>query len=319
MNLVVSRYKNGNYLVILYSDGTKKYRMINPDDTEFKSEFPDSIDIKITNKCSNSCSYCHEKSHANGKEGDLEKIKTNILDQLPHVGIELAIGGGNPLEYSDLENLLLISQKKFNCRLTVKDTDFVKNSNQIIKWLEKELIGAVGISIESYDGMKSVANTIIDGYDYRSSTDWRQFIVFHIIVGVFPVKDLLGVLDYVKKVLILGFKQWGRAKDTQIDQKILNEWKTVIRRIRYDSLSGNEDSRYYYSDAILSFDNLALEQLDLKTSMLDSEWSSVYMGDEFSHSMYVDAVNEEFGETSRSPERTSWDDINIIDYFNKKL
>lgn len=314
MNSVISRYKNGNYLVILYSDGTKKYRMINPEDTEFKSEFPDSIDIKITNKCSNGCPYCHEKSCANGEDGDLLKIQSNILSQLPHVGIELAIGGGNPLEYSDLYRLLLISQGKFNCRITVKATDFVKNAKRISNWMNDELLGAVGISIESIGDLQYVLNSIYDTY----SSDWGEQLVFHIIVGIFPIEDIQEMLTYVKKVLILGFKQWGRAENTKINQEVLNEWKTVIRRIRYDSISENDTSKYYHPDAILSFDNLALEQLDLKTAMLESEWSSVYMGDEFSHSMYVDAVKGEFGETSRSPERTSWDNINIIDYFNKK-
>ena len=64
---------------------------------------------------------------------------------------------------------------------------------------------------------------------------------------------------------------------------------------------------------------MAVEQLNIKDLLLETEWNSYYMGQDFSHTMYVDAVNEEFAPTSRSPysERCSWDSINILDYFKK--
>ena len=55
MREVIGSYKNGNYTVVILSDGT----MIRScKDDVMVSEFPDSMDIKITNKCSGGCRYC---------------------------------------------------------------------------------------------------------------------------------------------------------------------------------------------------------------------------------------------------------------------
>lgn len=42
----------------------------------------------------------------------------------------------------------------------------------------------------------------------------------------------------------------------------------------------------------------------------------MYMGDEFTHTMYVDAVSEIFAPTSRDSFRVSWNDMKILEFFN---
>ena len=65
---LLQKYKNGNYTVFLYTDGTKEKIT---EEEYFKAEFPDSIDLKITNYCDANCPMCHEKSTRNGKHGNL--------------------------------------------------------------------------------------------------------------------------------------------------------------------------------------------------------------------------------------------------------
>ena len=48
----IGEYQNGNYTVKIYEDGTK----IRENDLDFfESEFPENIDIKITNRCNMGC------------------------------------------------------------------------------------------------------------------------------------------------------------------------------------------------------------------------------------------------------------------------
>ena len=89
---LLAKYKNGNYTVRLFSDGTKIRFTL---DDEFNAMFPESIDIKITNYCDISCLMCHEDSSTKGVHGNLEHP---FLDTLV-AGTELAIGGGNPLSH----------------------------------------------------------------------------------------------------------------------------------------------------------------------------------------------------------------------------
>ena len=91
----MQKYKNGNYTVFLYTDGTKEKIT---EEEHFKAEFPDSIDLKITNYCDANCPMCHENSGTHGLHADLN---APFLSSLP-AGIELAIGGGNPLSHPDL-------------------------------------------------------------------------------------------------------------------------------------------------------------------------------------------------------------------------
>ena len=61
---VLNTYKNGNYIVRIYEDGSKVRLTL---DDDFNASFPESIDIKITNYCDNNCPMCHENSSINGK------------------------------------------------------------------------------------------------------------------------------------------------------------------------------------------------------------------------------------------------------------
>ena len=60
---------------------------------------------------------------------------------------------------------------------------------------------------------------------------------------------------------------------------------------------------------VISFDNLALEQLDVKDLMTKDQWEEFYLGDDGigdeynSASMYVDMVERKFAKNSCSVER----------------
>jgi hypothetical protein len=43
----------------------------------------------------------------------------------------------------------------------------------------------------------------------------------------------------------------------------------------------------------------------------------IYQGDDFTLSMYIDAIEQKFAPTSRSEERKSFNDYSLIDYFQK--
>ena len=89
----------------MLEDGTKiRY---NPLD-HFKPDFPESIDMKICNRCDRGCRMCHECSTPDGALADLN---APFLDTLrPYT--ELAIGGGNPLEHPGLTEFLMRMKKQ---------------------------------------------------------------------------------------------------------------------------------------------------------------------------------------------------------------
>lgn len=48
----------------------------------------------------------------------------------------------------------------------------------------------------------------------------------------------------------------------------------------------------------LSFDNLAIKQLDVKRLMTEEEWNNFYMGDDGTFTFYIDLVNQTFSKNS---------------------
>lgn len=288
VNNVLSSYQNGNTTVTIFEDGTKirEYEDIP------QIYFPESLDVKITNYCDLGCKYCHENSTINGKHANLEKLKA-VLVSLP-AGIELAIGGGNPLDHPDLIDFLVWCKAKgLICNMTVNQRHLKRYLATLETLIEEKLIYGLGISITNshYNEIKHL-KTLTNN------------IVYHVIAGVnnISVLDELNALGNCK-VLILGYKTFGRGihyHSKEVDKSI-NIWKINLP--------------LYLGKFSISFDNLALEQLNVKTLIPKEVWDSAYMGDDFTFTMYIDAVKQEYAPTSRSNDRTSVNEMSLFEYF----
>jgi hypothetical protein len=67
---------------------------------------------------------------------------------------------------------------------------------------------------------------------------------------------------------------------------------------------------------VVSFDNLAIEQLNVKRLMSGKEWNEFYMGNDGQFTYYLDLVDGTFGRNSLATERYPIMD-NIDDMFKK--
>lgn len=296
---ILSEYLNGSVKTVLYTDGTKTREFNN----NRKGEFPESIDIKITNYCDAGCKYCHEKSVKTGKHADLNSLK-EILKPLKYT--ELAIGGGNALSHPDLIDFLYWCKiNVFFPSLTVNQYHLKTYFKLINDLIDKKLIYGLGISFISRkdEDIKLIS-------ELMQKTD---NIVFHLINGINNISDPIYLLTELKKeikLLILGYKQYGRGikyyKESVIEK--MKEWSIYINGI----INNGHLSLF----SVLSFDNLAIEQFNLKEIMSDSDFNAFYQGDEFTVSMYIDAVEKKFSTNSRNPIKTDY--MNIKDYFNGK-
>lgn len=290
-NKILYKYGNGNYTVTIFDDGTK---IRETDDNVFISEFPESIDVKITNNCNLNCKYCHENSSISGNHANLEELKSK-LSELPG-GVELAIGGGNPLSHPQLfEFLTWLKTNNFIANITVNQKHITEYYQLIKDLIENDLVKGLGISITSdnLNILKEICNI-------------SNNVVFHVIAGVNDLNVMTQLIEIKNcKILVLGYKTFGRGVgyySTSVQENISN-WKLNLKK--------------YIGKCVLSFDNLAIEQLNIKNWFTNKGWEMFYMGDDFTHTMYIDAVEEEYAPTSRCSERKSFSDYSIIDYFKK--
>lgn len=282
---LLASYLNGNYVVRLYEDGTK---IKDTNDDKFIASFPDSIDLKITNYCDLNCPMCHEMSSISGKEGNLNSEFLMSLKK----GSELAIGGGNPLSHKDLIPFLKrMKDRGVICNLTINEKHLITNKALVETLIKDELVYGVGISLNEMN-----EETIEFARRYKNT-------VLHIINGIF--KDFDKIINKNLKVLILGYKKFGRGK------KFFNE-KIEKQMAETKELLPSLLDKF----ACISFDNLALEQLNVQGLISKKDWEAMYMGDDGEASMYIDLVEEKCARSSTSVIRYDLEK-DIISMFNK--
>lgn len=268
MNLL-GTYRNGNYNVSLFDDGTKIRE--NAEDT-FISSFPECIDIKITNRCDMQCPFCHENSTPDGLHADLNSPFIDTL--MPFT--EVAIGGGNPLAHPGLVPFLCkLKERDVIANMTVNQAHFLRKQDEIRHLIDVGLIRGLGVSLCSVDA------------DFINLIKQYKNAVIHVINGVVGLNDLRRLYGYNLKILILGYKQIRRGKD-YYSEEVVNNKKTT-----YDNII--EISRGF---DVVSFDNLAIEQLCLRRLFTKKAWSEFYMGNDGEFTMYIDLVNKEFSRSS---------------------
>ena len=291
-------YKNGNYLVSLNILNGSKIRQNNLD--YFEPDTIESCDVKITNYCSGAgnmvngvdnrggCPFCHEGSSPLGKHGDI--LSPSWLDKL-HPYCELAIGGGNPLSHPDLDKFLIkCKERRHIPNMTVNQTHFEKEFDRIYKLYQQRLIFGLGISLvkvtpEFLSMVKKIPNAVI-----------------HVINGIVTEEELKQLKDNDLKVLILGYKEVRRGQ--KLYEKISNqieEKKSMLKNLLPTIIKEG-----WFK--VISFDNLSLTQLDVKSLMPKDEWVKFYQGDDgldgeqTSATFFVDMVERKFARNSCAPQ-----------------
>lgn len=283
---IIRKYRNGNTTVSIFRDGTKIREVDEGEDP--RPIWPESIDLKITDYCDAGCPWCHERSTVRGRHADYMSIlrATGGLQR----GAELAIGGGNPLDFPGLDTLLLnlSFSSGLICNVTVNARHLVSHA-AILRQIRKmetaaniPLIHGLGISYDKDQHAAVVSNL-------------SENAVVHLIVGVDPPESLSRLVrDGARKFLLLGYKRFGRGIG---HEKNLNPSATAQRwRYFLPTILSNPD-------VVVSFDNLGLEQLEVRELIGEELWGRHYMGDDGQFTMYVDAVRREFAVSSTSERR----------------
>ena len=289
----IVKYENGNATVELFDDGT---RVITSPDSSFEFEYPLNLDIRVSTKCSfgrnpktqeGICDFCHESAKTDGVECDYKELMST-LEELPE-GIELAIGS-NEFTAGLYEFILWCGLQGYIVNLTVNQGHLKRDLEGLKMITEQGFVKGLGIS-------------------YRSELKWdipEYFLnyentVFHVITGIDLINDVKSLSERgVKKILVLGEKDFGfNEGNVDLDRKEHKEWFWWISKL-FDIFD------------TVSFDNLALEQLDMRRFFSQEQWDEFNQGE---YSFYINAVEKYFAPSSRSSDITTWTNISIREYF----
>lgn len=230
--------KNGNYWVAFgHTDDEicNNYHNTHPMKNSFRGrlrfstskddpipEFPELIDLRITNKCQHGCKFCFMDSKMTRSHAQISTIRF-ILSQIRDRQIEFSIGGGNILLHPHLDEILKMIKDDghiVNVTINVKDCNTILTNKKFLN-LFVECVDGVGISITEPDEVQ-IVNDFRDKFSdevgkyNRKKGNYNYYskhIVMHIIpeyLGFEKTKEILKNAEF-KNVLMLGYKTNGRG------------------------------------------------------------------------------------------------------------
>lgn len=304
---LIGNYKNGNYKVMLFEDGTKvRYNDLD----NLTPAFAESMDVKLTDKCSVGCPFCYEGSTPNGKHSD---IMNQAWIQSVHPYTELAING-NDMDHPQLEEFLqFMKEKKVIVSMTLNLKQFMNNLEKVDRFINEKLIYGLGISIPGCFDATADTDKIFDTIAKYDNA------VLHLINGIISPEFVTQYQDKLSKckILILGYKNVGRGiayrqnADIYVTRNI--EW------LKQNFINMQKSGKF----KLVSFDNLAIEQLELEKQIkehpeLGLNWENLYMGDDGDYSFYIDAVGHTFAKNSTLSKDFKYpmESMNVDDMFN---
>lgn len=194
--------------------------------------------------------------------------------------------------------LTKLKKNKVIVNLTVNQIHFEKCQNMIRNLVDNGLIYGLGVSLvkptkKFIDLVKQYPNAVI-----------------HTINGILIKSDIEMLADNGLKMLILGYKNLRRGNEYYETEK--------------NNIADKQHWLYENLESIIpkfevvSFDNLALEQLNVKRLLTEEEWSEFFMGEDGNFTFYLDLVEGTFGKNSLATKRHFIMD-NIDDMFQKIL
>lgn len=273
----IAKYKNGNTWTTLYEDGTKEHFTM---DDEFKFNFPESMDVQISQCCDNGCEWCYYGCSPTGKHGQL--FGWRFFNSIrPYT--EIALNLQKPI-HPDLEAFLsFMDERHIICNITVNQNHFMDDTlrKKLNTWIRQGYIKGVGISL---------TDPTQEGFVERVSE--YPNTVIHIIAGITPPEYIDYLKGYNLKLLILGYKKLERGK------KYYERSSTLIEKnIKWIESDLDDIVKWF---KIVSFDNLAIEQLHLKDKLSEKEWDTFYGGDDGTVTFFIDLVKGVFAKSSLS-------------------
>ena len=288
---LLAKYQNGNLITELYDNGT---RIRTTDDDEFIPSFAENVDVHTSDRCNNGCGMCYANCTPNGKFGKLSGW--HFLETL-HPGTEMALNLNFPMPDDFFDLLRYLKSQGIITNVTINQNHFDMHEDVIQQMYDEELIHGLGVSLT---------------FPNRSFVERIQKYpnaVIHVINGIFKKHDYQILKDNNLKILILGYKNIGRGIEYRassiIGATIINNHEWL-----YDTLP--EVIKHF---KVTSFDNLALEQLNVRRLLTDEKWNEFYGGDDGTFTFAINLVDGYFAKNSMSPIHYPIGDLSIDEMF----
>jgi len=254
-------------------------------DKPLRPEWPESIDVKITEQCPFDCWFCFERRSRDGPHCRLKDYEDLVGNIAGHT-LEIALGGGDPLCHPHCEEMVDMA-KRYGVipNFTTKDISWYRylREHNSPEELERFRYLGIGLSLTSPWNLEKVLKLTAGlGADFL-------YYVLHVINRVHRTEDVLEAIEVWKetypsypKVLVLGFKPpFCPVED--VEERLVEPLD--IEKLRE-------------AGAVLMFDDLAIRQLGVEDYVPPETWRMFYQGRDGEYTMFIDLVRMECARSS---------------------
>jgi hypothetical protein len=155
------------------------------------------------------------------------------------------------------------------------------------------------------DELKNVTGHVIPGL-------WDEWVTDRQLDCLRQEKHFYGT-SALPRYLILGYKFFRRGDKKRPERILKNIEAFKKHQVRLYSYLRHLGST-------VSFDNLALEQLDIKQLIRPEKWDRLFMGEDGTRSMFIDAVEQTSAVSSTVPlqNRVAWTQKHPLTMFQEQ-
>jgi radical SAM protein with 4Fe4S-binding SPASM domain len=171
---------------------------------------PELIDISITNWCNRNCVTCYRSANVKGRHMSVADYVT-IIQQAAKMDVcQVALGGGNPNQHPQFNDILKITRKEFGIipnyttngrgltETTLKATAAFCGAVAVSAYPPYDELGIAIEKLKTF-GIKTNIHFVLDSISVHKAIEWL----------VDPPPQLLGI----NAIVFLNYKAVGRGSD----------------------------------------------------------------------------------------------------------
>lgn len=291
--------------------GTKTRLSFGEEPGYYKAQYPELVDIKITDFCPYNCGYCYQGSTEQGNHASLKKLR-DLAEVLADVRtFEVALGGGEPTMHPDFGVVVRL----------FREAGIIPNfTTRNLKWVadpaNRDIIRACGGFAFSVDRAATIAAvaTAVQGIrtDIAVANGHGPQVSIQYVVGTASDDEFERIIAACAEahlgLTLLGYKDTGRGEIYRIGDEGRVQtsqaeigWLDLIERMREEDANFNTskaaDVAWRHRVPRISIDTALarIAEPEMKKREI-ATWA--YSKIEGAFSMYIDAVSNFAGPSS---------------------
>ena len=267
------------YWTIFNKDSGGKVRFSFGDDEMVieSAQYPELIDIKLTDFCATGCHYCYQDSTPQGEHAEFRYVQSLAYLCKEMKVFEVALGGGEPLAHPKFEEILAsFNHYGITPSFSTRNTSWLKDSVKAQRI--SDLCGAWALSTDD-------TNSIDEAAAAAKYLGIKKPTIHLVLEGTssYRFESLLkSCAEHSLRVVILGFKKTGRGENAKRCDP--GEWLPLLKKLGVRASIDTTVVKQYAGE---------IRAADVPDYFLEHK--------EGCFSMYIDAVAKTMGESSFVP------------------